>query len=82
MVTLRYLGSLSEKTKTDEEFVNLDSIKDILKYLKKRYGKKVYSLLRSMVITVNGKDIRLIAGVKTVLSDDDTVTFFPPSAGG
>lgn len=82
MIEIRYLGSLREKIGKKNECIFARSISDVLKYIKKTYSKDIYLLTRSMIITVNGSDIRLLKGMKTELLDNYVVSFYPPAAGG
>lgn len=40
-------------------------------------------LLRPFIkITINGRDIQLLDGLETAVSNNDTIAIFPPIAGG
>jgi molybdopterin converting factor small subunit len=39
-------------------------------------------LSKYVLITVNGKDIRLLNGIKTKITQDDEISFIPAIAGG
>ena len=36
----------------------------------------------ALVILLNGRNIKLLDGIETLLKDDDVITFLPPAAGG
>ena len=82
MAEVRFMGELSEIVGSRNISVDVSSIDEIFRYLRSRYEKRVMKLAKSMIITVNNTDIRLLNGNATSLSDDDIVNFYPPAAGG
>ena len=81
-VKLKYRGPLRDRLKISEELAFGEEINDVLKYIKKLYGKDAYGLAKSMLITVNGESILKRRVFKTELNDGDVISFLPVSAGG
>jgi len=80
---------------TDVEELNLavednSTIRDILNQLASKFGAKFEKMIyktssdlsKYILITVNGKHIRLIKGLATKVQADDEVSFIPAIAGG
>jgi len=82
VVELRYLGVLSIEIGNQNEFIRAHTFSDVFKHINKCYGKHIAKLAKRMVITLNAVDIRLLNGIKTQLSDNDIISFYPPAAGG
>ena len=81
-VTIKYRGDLAELTKVSSENLDVSSVSDVLKHIKKTYGNDAFKSAKRMVIAVNGKSILLLNNEKTALSNGDTVTFIPICGGG
>ena len=81
-VTIKYRGDLAELTKVSSENLDVSSVSDVLKHIKKTYGNDAFKSAKRMVIAVNGKSILLLKNEKTALSNGDTVTFIPICGGG
>ena len=68
------------------------TLSELIQLLIERYGKKLEEVIKNpdgsfnllLTIFVNGRQVDLIHGVETKLSDGDTVSFIPipPRAGG
>ncbi|MHA1615909.1 MAG: ubiquitin-like small modifier protein 1 [Candidatus Njordarchaeales archaeon] len=65
------------------------TVRDVIKALGDRVNKELaelimekYQQLSSLLILVNGRNIRLLKGLETTLKDGDEVAIFPPGAGG
>jgi molybdopterin converting factor small subunit len=82
VIKIRYPGILQDHIGKSDETIEALSVADVLKFIKRTYGKKIYTLLSSMVIAVNGSDIRLFKGLKTQLGNGDVVSFFFFFLGG
>jgi molybdopterin synthase sulfur carrier subunit len=74
-----------EKTIELEDGSKLKDLINILNVktnISKGYQEKYDREKQILYILVNGRNIRTIDGVETILKEGDTVTFFPPFAGG
>lgn len=88
---MEFFALLREKVGTpnaDVQFLG-STVMDLLAALTESYGEVFRDQLlegdelRSMVkILVNGQDVRGLRGVFTELREGDTVSIFPPAAGG
>jgi molybdopterin synthase sulfur carrier subunit len=90
-VKAEFFATLRDKVGTAcvEVSFNGNTIFDLIAALDEMFGGIFKGLmieggeLRELVkIIVNGKDIRGIRGLNTELKEQDTVSFFPPVAGG
>lgn len=92
-VTISFLSLLSEYFGKELISLSIDensTIKDLFKRLNIRLGstfkKKILenpdSLNKYILIGLNGKDIRLLQDLKTILHDGDEISFLPAIAGG
>lgn len=82
MVTLHYRGTLKELTGKSEEQLEANTLKAVLSYIRKAYGRAVYQEARRMLITIDGESILLYAGLRTKLEAGATIAFFPIAGGG
>lgn len=89
MVKVLFFAGIRELTRAKETEVAAASVEELLAELAARYGPKfqeaVYGpagLSREVIITVNGRHLVHLAGVKTELNPGDTVAIFPLVAGG
>ncbi|MFH5883944.1 MoaD/ThiS family protein [Halalkalibaculum sp. DA3122] len=77
-VTIKYFGSIAEKTGTKEEAVTLDGEEYDLEALKQRcFSKYGFSEMESVKTAVNQS-----IESSGMLKDGDEVAFLPPFAGG
>ncbi|MDR0497160.1 MAG: MoaD/ThiS family protein [Treponema sp.] len=81
-IHVKYRGSIADLTGTKEESFKAGNVRDVLKAIRKRYGRNAEKAARTMLIALNGESILLLKGYKTTLKEDDTLSFFPLSAGG
>ena len=83
MPKVKFFATLREITGKREEIIEGDNVGDVLKVLYKEYGEKFEKELkeRSMIL-VNGKNIEHLEGLKTRVSEEDTISIFPPAGGG
>jgi molybdopterin synthase sulfur carrier subunit len=89
---LAYFATLREITGRSKQSwsSNLETIGDLLRELCSQYGPKFQhwvleedgSLGQMCIILVNGHDIRDLNGLATNLHPEDSISFFPPVAGG
>lgn len=82
MKTIRYYAPIRAIVKKEQEVTDAGSVKEVLEYIKKTYGKEAYTLAKSALIVVNGLSISLSQGMKTSLSDGDEIGFLPVCGGG
>ena len=91
-MNLAYFATLREITGRSKEPWNSNSetVGDLLRDLSSRYGKDFKrwvleedgSLGQMCIILVNGHDVRELDGLTTRLNAEDSISFFPPVAGG
>ena len=81
-VTVRYRGELREITGCAYQEIEAETIRDVLKHIRRTWGRAALAEAERMVIAVNGKSILLLNNDKTVLSGGDTVFFIPICGGG
>ncbi|MFC1958561.1 MoaD/ThiS family protein [Chloroflexota bacterium] len=80
----------SEEAIPDQEIEGENSVRDLLNQLGARYqrfGQIVFDintqkLTGRVVIFFNGRDLELVNGLETKLSDGDTLAFVPLIEGG
>ncbi|MFC1816294.1 MoaD/ThiS family protein [Thermodesulfobacteriota bacterium] len=80
----------SEEVLSDQKIAGDRSVRDLLNRLCTRYnrfGQMVFDinsqkLTGKVIIFFNGRDLDLVNGLDTELSDGDTLTFFPFIEGG
>jgi molybdopterin synthase sulfur carrier subunit len=73
-----------------ETQVEATNIEELLEVLVKRFGNKFRQMLleedgalkRHFHVLVNGRHIRLLDGVHTLLENGDVIAIFPPLGGG
>ncbi|MGQ4832349.1 MAG: MoaD family protein [Candidatus Asgardarchaeia archaeon] len=73
-----------------ETTIEAETVEELIKKLIKKYGKNLEAELfdsRGNLkdyyrIVINGRNIKLLNGLKTRLKDNDLVAIMPPIAGG
>jgi len=65
------------------------TVRDVIEKLKDSLNEKLYDMIMStwerhssILILVNGHNIRLKEGLDTKIKDGDEIAIFPPGAGG
>jgi len=81
-VQVKYRGQLAAIAGTQIETYEAQNVEALLKSIGKRHGHKTEKAARSMLITLNGESILLLKLYKTILSEGDTISFFPICGGG
>ncbi|MEE8571291.1 MAG: MoaD/ThiS family protein [Candidatus Bathyarchaeia archaeon] len=93
-VTIKYLGQVSALLNKSEEEVEISSkttVYDILKQLSYKYGETFEGEIfeeegkdvrEGLIVTVNGRAIGQLQGIKTRLKIRDVVTLLPLFTGG
>ncbi|MDP3448269.1 MAG: MoaD/ThiS family protein [Eubacteriales bacterium] len=82
MKTIRYYAPLRGIVKKESEATELGSVKDVLRYVEKAYGKEASVCAKSALIVINDVSIGLSQGAKTPLRDGDVIGFLPVCGGG
>ncbi|MFV0440880.1 MAG: MoaD/ThiS family protein [Lachnospirales bacterium] len=82
MVRARYFGILAQKIGKKEEDFQVTDVSDILKMIKKEYGKEIHKIAKTSHIVVNEENAAYLKGFKTKLCDGDVVRFLPICGGG
>jgi MoaD family protein len=92
-ITIRFLSLLTDITETDELILTINenlTIENLLELLRIKFGAKFEELIfkssqnlsKYVIITINGKDIRLLDGLETQIQNEDEINFIPAIAGG
>ena len=94
-VKVRYFTTLRELAGRAEEIVELENnacLEDLIEIVASRYGDEARRYLYanegqktidpSVRFLINGRDSRMLQGLKTKLVDGDTVAIIPPIGGG
>ncbi len=71
---------IPEKSTIAQVLIELE--KKIGKEFKKRILADSDKINDYVILVLNGKDIRILDGLNTVLKDKDTISFLPALAGG
>lgn len=88
---IRFFPLVRDITKINElDLPAPDTILQLLFLLSEQYGKEMKNILLTqdnmlhpdMIVFLNGRHIEYINGEASVLSDEDTVSFFSRIAGG
>ena len=66
----------------ESEETDANSVRDVLTYIKTRYGKDALKAAESALIVINDVSIGLFDGKKTLLKDGDVIGFLPLCGGG
>ncbi|MHA2393240.1 MAG: MoaD/ThiS family protein [Promethearchaeota archaeon] len=92
-IKIRFLSLLTDITETDELILTINenlTIENLLELLRIKFGAKFEELIfkssqnlsKYVIITINGKDIRLLDGLETQIQNADEINFIPAIAGG
>jgi len=65
-----------------EDTISAKTVRDVLRFVKKSYGKEAYKEARRMLIAVDGDSIELHNGFDTKLREGMEVRFLPICGGG
>ena len=82
MKIIRYYAPIRALVQKETEETELSSVKDVLDYIHKTYGKEAFVAAKSSLIVVNDVSIGLSQGKKTPLNDGDVIGFLPVCGGG
>lgn len=92
-IKVKFLSLLSDLTDSDEIEIELEDkpvIKDLFASLRSKIGKEFDrrilapsgDLNKYILLGINGKDIRTLNGLDTIIKAEDEVVFLPALAGG
>lgn len=91
-VRVRYFTTLRELAETPEERIRLKNratLSDLIEVIASKYGKEAQNYLYkkgkidpSIYFLINGKNSRILSGLKTKLKDGDIIAIIPPIGGG
>ncbi|MCI4434208.1 MAG: ubiquitin-like small modifier protein 1 [Thermoplasmata archaeon] len=86
---VQYFATLRKITGKQEEDIKARKIGDLLEIILNKYGEEFRKALydsngfrKGVIILKNGKNIIYLNNLETELEDTDTVSIFPPVAGG
>lgn len=82
MKTIRYYAPIRGIVKKETESTDAGSVREVLDYIRRKYGKEAYASAKSALIVVNDISIGFYRGIKTPLNDGDTIGFLPVCGGG
>ena len=82
MKTIRYYAPLRAMLQKESEETDANSVREVLAYIKTRYGKEALKVAESALIVVNDVSIGLFDGKKTLLKEGDVIGFLPLCGGG
>ncbi len=84
MITVRYFASIREKLGCADETLELpcgvDSVQDLLEYLKQQHGQLWEEGLKNSAVLVAVN--QAVAKRSAAIKDGDEIAFFPPVTGG
>jgi len=92
-VKIIFLSILTDITEVEKLNLPIDddsSIRDILEQLAIKFGARFEEMIyktskdlsKYIIIAINGKDIRSLDGLHTIIQQDDEIVFIPAIAGG
>jgi len=82
MIAVHYRGQLAEFTGVESEALEAQTVRDIIRHIKKKYGGGAEQLAKAMLIAIDGESMNMRKGYATPLNDGETVQFFPICGGG
>ena len=91
-VKVKYFTTLRELAGAPEERIELKEgamLADLIKIIASKYGKEAQDYLYtkgkvdpSIYFLINGKNSRILSGLKTKLKNGDIIAIIPPIGGG
>lgn len=91
-MTINYFATLRNITAKKTETCDADfkTLSELLDFLCKKYGKQFSKWVSCedggfgnlSIFLINGQDSRSLDGLNTRLNSNDTISIFPPIAGG
>jgi len=88
-VKVRMFATVREAAGAAEVELEASSVKELLRALVQEFGDGMFEVVSgaeqgsdSLVILVNGRNLRLTRGCDMLLDEGDDVALFPPVSGG
>ncbi len=81
-ITAVYRGDLARTIGYKSEPMVADTVRDVIRFIRKKHGRHVAKTAKSMLIVVDGVSIQLLERYRTKLNSGSEVSFLPVSAGG
>jgi len=81
-VKIRALGVFKELLKNKLLTIKLKKNASVKSLVQKLVGSEVNNVWLNALILVNGKEISVLNGLETIVSDGDEIVFLPVSHGG
>jgi len=92
-IKISFLSLLADATGIEDTTLLIEdnaTIKDILKHLIEKFGKKFENIIMTspntlskyIILSLNGKDVRSSDYLDMYIHDGDEITFLPAIAGG
>ena len=92
-VKIKFLSVLIDVTDVEELDLQMEdnsSLSNLLEQLALKYGTKFEETIfkssnglnKYILITMNGRDIRALDGLNTIIKSNDDISFIPAIAGG
>ena len=82
MAVIKYYAPIRATVGKETETIEADTVSEIVSAIRKQYGKTAEKQARSALIVVNDISVNLLSGMKTKVTDTDTVGFLPVCGGG
>lgn len=83
MIHVKYYGFMRTLTGVSEEqYEPVGAIDKLVRAVGAKHGKEAEKMAKRSFVLLNGKNVGLINGYKTKLSDGDIVQIMPVTAGG
>ena len=90
-MVVKFLSLIRELAGREKVQLQANNLEELIGKLSEKYGKKfekriwdaeTKKLNDDIVILVNGKNLILLDGIKTILKEEDVVVIFPMAGGG
>lgn len=82
MARIRYFGPLRDLTGCREEEIQAQSLTQVMKFIREKYGEKAGRSAREASVYLNGVNWLFVASGQRPLKVDSVLDLFPPVAGG
>ena len=92
-IEVHFLSILSDLSNVENDIIEIQensTIRQVIDLLRNKIGiqfqKRILSesndLNNYVILVINGKDIRVLNGLNTIIRDNDIISFLPALAGG
>ena len=82
MITVAYRADMRAFTHVEAEQLPPCRVSDVLKHIRKVYGRDAEKHAKSMLIVVDGESILIKKAFRTQIRDGQTLSFLPICGGG